>query len=211
MGAGVGVQAELARRQLAVDEGGQIAALVAVARDRHGIWRAFDQTAQRRAGGKLAGIDHHQRLDPGKRQQHATRRARLVARLTQADHPAAAEQAQRARLVGQARGLGAHLIDAELGAAERILGVVEHGADQTLDPLAHQPFVGAVHQDHRARGIGPRQEPLDLGAAQLHVTAGARANCTASSVRISVATSCAARRSASCEAIRSAYGSRLTL
>ena len=49
MGAGIGIQAEPARRQLAVDEGGQVLALVAIACDRHGIWRAFDQTAQRGA------------------------------------------------------------------------------------------------------------------------------------------------------------------
>ena len=103
------------------------------------------------------------------------------------------------------------MIDAELGAAKRIPGIVEDGADQATDPLAHEPFVGAVHQGHRARGIGPLQEALDLAAAELHVTAGARANCTASSVRISMATSCAARRSAVCDAVRSAYGSWLTL
>src|SRR5690606_5761010 len=144
-------------------------------------------------------------------EERATRRARLVARLAQADHPAAAEQAERSGLVGQTRGLGPHLVDAELGRAKRVLRIVEHGADQALDPLAHQPFVRTVDQDHRARRIGPAQELLELRAAELHVITGVRARCTASRLRMPLATSWAARRSASRAALRSAYGSRLTL
>ena len=174
-GAGVGIGAQVALGQLAVDEGGEVTTLVAIAGDRGAVARALDQAAQRRAGRELPGVDDHQRLDRLQREQGATGRGRLVARLAQTDHPPAAEQAERAGLVGKTRRLGADQIDAELGEAKRILGIVQHGAEQALDPLAHQPLVRAVNQDHGNGRIGPAQEALDLAAGKLHVTGVPRA------------------------------------
>src|SRR5262249_17507474 len=47
---------------------------------------------------------------------------------------------------------------------ERVLGIVDRCADQCFGALAHEAGIGAEHQHDRPRRIGPRHEPLDVGA-----------------------------------------------
>ena len=46
---------------------------------------------------------------------------------------------------------------------ERIVGIVDRGAHQRVDALAHQPGVRPEHQHDRLGGIGPGDEAVDVG------------------------------------------------
>ena len=166
IGARLGLDGEAMLGEQAVDQLAEIAALVAVAGQRRGVAGALDQPPERRARAELAGIDHHQRLERLELQQRAAGRGRLVARLPQPHHAAAAEQAERPGLVEQAAGIAADHVRAELAEAEGVARIVDHGPDQAQHALAHEALIGTVDQHHRR--VGPAQEALDLAAAELH-------------------------------------------
>ena len=76
---------------------------------------------------------------------------------------AAAEQRNGVRLLDQPRRIGGELLALDAHKRERIVGIVDRGAHQRVDALAHQPGVRPEHQHDRLRRIGPGDEAIDVG------------------------------------------------
>ena len=67
-----------------------------------------------------------------------------------------ASSASRARI-------GRQFLAVDARQRERIGGIVDRGAHQRIDALAHQPGIGAVDQHDRLRRIGLGDEAVDFG------------------------------------------------
>ena len=103
----------------------------------------------------------------GRREQRLDRGHEVAAAGPDPDRARAAEQRHGVRLLDQPRRLGRELVAVEPHQRERIVRIVDRGADDRLGALAHQAGVGAEHQHDRARRIGARDEGIDVGSAAI--------------------------------------------
>ena len=67
------------------------------------------------------------------------------------------------RLLHQPRRIGGELLALDAHKRERIVGIVDRGAHQRVDALAHQTGVRPEHQHDRLGGIGFGDEAIDVG------------------------------------------------
>ena len=125
---------------------------------RGGVLGALAERAQRRVLAQLAGLDHHAAFARRGAEQRLDRGAKLRA-------PALTQTARRPPNSGMVLasstrrdGSDGELVAFEPRERERIVDVVDRGADQRLGALAHQAGVGAVDQHHRLRRIGLGEE-----------------------------------------------------
>ena len=141
-----------------VDQAGQIALGIGVARQRRGILGAFADDAQRRIAAQIAGLDHHAAFARRQRQHGLDRRRDVAAAGLRPDRAPAAEQRDGLRLFDQPRRIGGQLLGFQPHQRKRIVHVIDRRLDQRVDALADQARVGTENEHDRSRRIGPREE-----------------------------------------------------
>ena len=148
--------------RLRVDQRPERAPVVGIAFDRRRVVGLLERAAQRSAAFQRSRLDDDRAIDRRPREQRRQRRQQ-IARLRLDPHGArAAEHRHRIDFVGERAGIARHGVAVETRQQQRIGGALQRRADQRLDALVDEPFVGAMNEEeaHVAR------RPLDEGVGR---------------------------------------------
>ena len=161
--AGVAVDAEIVLAQGPVDQVAKRPLVIRVAGNGQRPLRLLAERAQGIALVEVAGLHHDPRVGDGDAENGLHGGGEITGAGPDPDRPLAAEQADRARLVAQATGIGGDHVAIDPHEGEGVVHLGHEALGQGLRSLGNEAGIGPVNEDHRNARVRPApDQPLDI-------------------------------------------------